>query len=165
MDLVKLLSNSNSVLTSNLSADKAYSVNTILEKNGTDIGHLLAHVNSIAADGKLTVADIPDVVMFCVELFTFVSNTSHIAFSKDDIFTLAENAVIIIVSAPRFALTALEIKIAINVADTCFVLAKKVVNGSGYCSNWCSWFCRRTSAPPASVPNSVIPNTVIPDIA
>jgi hypothetical protein len=147
MDLVKLLADSSGALTQKISPEKAILVKLVLEQNRIDIGHILTHLNSISADGKLTVADIPDIVMFCVELFTFISSLTQISFSKDDIFTLAENAVIIIIAAPTFAMTEPEIKIAVNVADTCFMLAKKVIKGTTYCSRWCIWPCCRRPTP------------------
>lgn len=156
MDLFKLLTESSAILTMKVSPEKAILVMAFLTQNRLDIKHILSHVESITADGKLTMADIPDIVMFSVELFTFISNTTAIPFSKDDIFTLAENAAIIIISSPRFSLNTFELKLAINVADTCFVLAKKVVKGNDCCSNWCAWFCRRTSTHQLSVPPSSV---------
>lgn len=139
MDLLKLLANSSSLLTAHMPADKARAIKNMLGEERTDVGHILQHVESIMADGKLTTSDIPDVVMFCIELFTFVSMMTPISFTRDEVFTLSENAVIVIISAPRFALNEIEVKVATGIADTCFVLAKKVVTGAGACSSFCIW--------------------------
>jgi hypothetical protein len=135
MDLIALLATAAPTLTAHLPKSKADEVTLMLGGARTDFAHAMVHVAAIVADGRLTVLDVPDIVMFAIDLFTALAKISFKSFSADDILVLAQNAVTIIISSPVFGLTAGEIRSAVGVADTCFGLARRTVKSAGSCSS------------------------------
>jgi hypothetical protein len=135
MDLISLLATAAPLLTAHLNKPQADDVTLMLGGARTDFAHAMVHVAAIVADGRLTVLDVPDIVMFAIDLFSALAKISFKSFSADDILVLAQNAVTIIISSPVFGLSDKEIRSAAGVADTCFGLARRTVKSAGSCSS------------------------------